>query len=238
MAGISSYDSNSISTLLSSLPVYNGSAATQNLLTGINLSDYSCIKSGSYYKLMKAYFKENEVESVGDKNGLSTSKDSDETLSEIKSSSNLLAKNATELYKDSSIYEDEDKLLDRIKSLVSDYNKVLETVGKAETDSIARAGANLINYTNTNSSILEKVGIKINEKDYSLSIEEERFKNANKSSLESLFKGTGSFAYGLGVKASMIESYAQREAGKSNTYGSNGNYTDNYSTGNILNSFF
>lgn len=236
MAGISGFDSNSISTLFSSLPVYNGKNTANNFLN-INLSDYSCIKSGSYYKLVKAYYTSDDVE-ASKKKGISTSEDSAQTLSEIKSASSSLVDASNAIYKDSSLFQDREKLLAKVEELVSDYNKTIKEAGESETSSIATAGANLINYTNTNSSMLERVGIKIDKDSYKLTIDKEKFMNASDSNVTSLFKGTGSFAYGLGVKASMLKSQVEREASKSNTYSKNGNYSDNYSSGNLFNSIF
>lgn len=234
MAGISGYDSNSISTLFSSLPTYQAKTGTSNFL-GINLSDYSCIKSGAYYKLVKAYYASDDVKDSL-KKGIATSEDSAETLSAVKSASSELVDTSNEIYKDSSLFQDSDKLFDKVKMFVEDYNDTVKAAGKSETSSIASAGANLINYTNMNSSMLESVGIKIDSKDYTLSIDEEKFKNASKGNLTSLFKGTGSFAYGVGVKASMMKSNVEREAGKANTYGRTGNYSDTYSAGSMFNS--
>lgn len=238
MAGISSYDSNSISTLFSSLPVYK--QGSNSAFTAINLADYSCIKSGSYYKLMKSYYAQEgkEVTSKKDKTSIATSEDSTELLSNIKKTSGELTQTATELYKDSNLVKDDEKLLSKVKEFVSDYNSAIKSVSKTETSSIASAGANLINYTNTNSSMLESVGIKINEKDYTLSLDESKFKEAGSGNKSILFKGSGSYAYNVGVKSSMINSQASREAGKSNTYGKSGSYSNNFSSGSVLDSLF
>ena len=53
MIGISNYDLNSINTLFSGLS--NGSRTSNSGLLGINIVDYSAIRTGSYFKLMKAY---------------------------------------------------------------------------------------------------------------------------------------------------------------------------------------
>lgn len=236
MAGISGFDSNSISTLFSSLPVYNNKNGMNNMLN-INLSDYSCIKNGAYYKLVKAYYSSDDVE-ASKKKGISMSEDSAQTLSEIKNSSSSLVDTANAIYKDASLFKDRDKLFSKVEDLVGDYNKAIADAGESETSAIATAGANLINYTNMNSSMLERIGVKIDKDSFKLSIDKEKFMNASDSNLTSLFKGTGSFAYGLGVKASMLKSQAEREASKSNTYSKNGNYSDNYSSGNLFNSIF
>ena len=58
MIGISNYDSNSIHTLFSGLS--NGNRTSNSGLLGINIVDYSAIRTGSYFKLMKAYYGGND----------------------------------------------------------------------------------------------------------------------------------------------------------------------------------
>lgn len=53
MTGINMNNAGTISSLLSSM---NPSANNRNSLYNINLSDYHSIRSGSYHKLMKAYY--------------------------------------------------------------------------------------------------------------------------------------------------------------------------------------
>ena len=79
---------------------------------------------------------------------------------------------------------------------------------------------------------------KIDSEDYTLSIDKDAFMKADSSVVSTLFQGTGSFAYATAVKASMINSYANIESSKSNTYNSQGNYTYNYNTGELYNTKF
>ena len=247
MASISAYDSNSISTLFSSLSTSSSSSSTSGAtdLLGISYSDYNCVKSGSYYKLMKAYY--SKVDS-GD-SSTSTSADSTKTLTAIESSADELNESASALYKSSSLYNkkqvtgedgtvsyeyDMDSIYDKVSAFIDDYNSMIESAGQSETSSIASSAANLVNYTNANSSMLSSVGISIDSKDYTLSIDETKFKSADMSNITSLFKGTGSYAYGVAVKGSMINSYAESEASKSNTYTSSGSYSSAYSAGSVL----
>lgn len=114
MATISGYDSSSLGVLFSSL---NKSSSTGNAMTdllGINYSDYATIRSGSYYKLMKAYYSidssdevkkivnndekeeedkktESATDSTTASTSTSTSKDSAETLSKIESATDELS---------------------------------------------------------------------------------------------------------------------------------------------------
>ena len=105
MASISSYDSNSISILLSSLPGSSQKqSASSSLLSSIKLTDYTAIRTGSFGKLMKAYYAkvESELDEDSDSSkdrlsNLSTSLsgDSSRTLTRIKENTSHLNDSGT-----------------------------------------------------------------------------------------------------------------------------------------------
>lgn len=214
MSTIGNYDSNSISTLFSSLSTSSNSSSTSTSLYS-SLSDYASIKNGSYGKLMKSYYALDEDETSSGANG---TKDSASILKSIQSSSNELRESAADLYTNKSLFSadengeyDMDALYDKVKAFVDDYNNTLDTISSSETDSIATAGANMINLTNANAEMLANVGVSINA-DCSLSINEEDFKSARISDISSLFSGTGSYAYQIGAKATRVEILAGEKA--------------------------
>lgn len=257
MASISSYDSNSISILLSSLPGSSQKqSASSSLLSSIKLTDYTAIRTGSFGKLMKAYYAkvESELDEDSDSSkdrlsNLSTSLsgDSSRTLTRIKENTSHLNDTAKELYdnrtnsvfskKDASGKLDTDAIFKKVSTFVTDYNDVIAATGKAETDSIVNAASSMANVSNRNSSALSDVGISINKKNFTLSIDEEKFKAADMEKVKALFHGTGSYAYEVATKSAMVQHHANVEANRSNTYTGSGNYSNNYNTGNILNTF-
>jgi len=91
----------------------------------------------------------------------------------------------------------------------------------------------MISLTSAYEKQLEKIGITVN-KDDTLSIDKDTFLEADMTKVKNLFNGTGSYGYNVGVKASMVDYYAQYEASKANTYGSSGYYNYNYSYGSQL----
>jgi hypothetical protein len=253
MASISAYDSSSISTLFSSLSSSKQSSGTSANF-GIDLSNYGLIKSGSYYKMMRAYYStDSEGNSIASTStSTSTSKDTAKTLTNIKSSASSLKDTAKALYttgtdsvfnkktvKDadgnSTTDYDTDAIYKAVNSFVSDYNSLVTAAGKSNTSSIANTTAAMVNTTSNNAGMLSKIGISVNSKDYTLSIDEDAFKKADMSTVKSLFNGSGSYAYSVAVKASMVNSYADIESSKSNTYSGSGNFTYNYSTGQLYN---
>lgn len=260
MAGISGWDSSSLGMLFSSVGTRNQNNANSLFSSaagnfGIDLNTYSSIRSGSYYKLVKSYYSMDEdgnLPSAGKTfAGTSTSKDSSKTLANVENAAEALKDTASELYrtggevfKKKTITDEEgntrtdydkDAIYKKVSQFVKDYNSLVSASGKASASSIASTAASMVNYTSANASSLEKLGISIDSENYTLSIDAEKFKSADMEKVKSLFQGTGSYAYGVASKASMIDYYAQNEAAKSNTYTSSGNYTYNYKTGEIYN---
>lgn len=258
MATISNYDSSSISTLFSSLNSRNNHTTsffggTSDLL-GINYSDYATIKSGSYYKLMKAYYDIDNTDSNSSVNQLvnkntSTAKDSAATLSNIEeyadkvnsAADELLVKGSKSLFEKKQATDESGKTTEEydrnaiykaVKNFANSYNKLVEEASDANTSNISRAANTLINLTEANEKLLNQVGITIDE-DNQLKIDEEAFKKADISKVKSLFNVTGGYGYQASAQASMIHYYAESEASKSNTYGNTGKYTYNHNTGEI-----
>lgn len=252
MASIKAYDSNSISVLFSSLNSNRSGNSGVSMNFGINLSDYSLIKRGSYYKMLKAYY---SIDGTGSdsmswakaKTTTSTAADSTKTLASIENAATDLKASAETLYKsgssspfkkDANGAYDTDAIYKAVNSFVSDYNTMVSAADKSETARITKTAASMVNVTKVNAKALSAVGITINSADNTLKIDEEAFKKADMSKVKSLFSGNGSYAYSTAVNASMINSYAQTESAKSNTYNGTGNYTYNYNTGELYNSIF
>ena len=88
--------------------------------------------------------------------------------------------------------------------------------------------------TTGKSKDLEEIGISVDSKTGILSFDSGKFSSADMDKVKKLFNGTGSYAYGVATRSSLIDSYAQSEAEKANTYGKNGKYSYNYNSGNIF----
>ena len=93
----SAWDSNSISTLFSSINTGNKKNASVNMNMNLDLSTLSLIKTGTYHKLLKSYYADPENSNI---TSTATSEDSTKTLAEIESSSSDLIASAESLYKD------------------------------------------------------------------------------------------------------------------------------------------
>lgn len=211
------------------------------------LSDYSSIKTGSYNKLMKAYYQKNpDAATISGKNTSKVSKgasaDTTEQIQKLKSTSSELAKSASALYSTSanSLYEkgNEDKLFKAVSSFVEDYNSAVKAAGDSENTKILRNASTMTNAVSVSSKLLGKAGITINS-DNTLAIDEKAFKAADTSTVKTLFSGNRSLAYQTGTSASFINMYAGQDAAKSSgIYNGRGMYTSSLNTGMLYDSMF
>ena len=215
MSTINGFDSNGIGSLFSSMGT-GSTSSSSNGLYGINLSDYASIKNGSYGKLMKSYYALDEEEATKDKKSKNDTDDTDATIRNIKSASDDLKDSAAALYsskglfaKDANGEYDMDAIYEKVNAFIEDYNSMIGSVGSAETESIANAGASVVNNTSNNIDMLSKLGISVSGADFTLSIDKEKFMKSNIADVKSMFSGVGSFAYQVGAKASRIYSMVE-----------------------------
>lgn len=235
------------SMLFSSLSSNSSSNSTNSLSNSFTfLSDYASIKNGSYGKLMKAYYEmESEDGSAtssaankySSKLGASTSEDTAETLAKVQSATDNLKESADALLEtgSKSVFksEDEDAVYNAVSAFINDYNSVLNATDDVNSTSILQQTLSMVNTTKANENLLSKVGITIND-DNTLSLDKDTLKNANESTLKTLFNTTGSYGYSVSTSASFINYKADTEATKANTYNFSGNYSSNYTSGSIF----
>lgn len=101
MRGIGMWDSSSISTLFSGFSSSRSNNAASSFIANMDMTTYSGIRSGSYFKLLKSYYGNNlnsKAQSLVS-SSVSTSKDSAKTLASIESESEDMVKSAQALYK-------------------------------------------------------------------------------------------------------------------------------------------
>ena len=243
----------------------NMGSSSNNIMDCSWLSDYASIKNGSYSKLVKAYYSKDDTDSKtvneankNDKYSTSLSKDDAKKLADIKSSSDDLKESALKLIskgKDSLFTEkdivtknedgtetktkgyDMEAVYKEVSSFVNSYNKLLDSVSKSEATSIKSTTDNMTNITKLYENTLKGIGIAIGE-DNRLTIDDKAFKAADAGKVKSAFNGTHSFAASVSSQASFVNSAATREATKANTYTDRGQFSNNFSTGDLFSSLF
>lgn len=219
------------------------SSSTNSPFSGLinSLSDYGLMRSGSYTKLMKAYYS-NLTESNADK---ATDATSSLVLSKSDAKALKIATNAlnessfekvTKTTKDEDGNEttkkdyDWDNLYKNASEFVKSYNEVVNSVSELNSSTILKTAVRMVNQTASSSDILKDIGITIN-KDNTLSIDENTFKSADINKIKTVFKGQNSYASKVGVKATAIYNLSANAAltqttGGNRTYTQAGNYTD------------
>ena len=187
----------------------------------INLTDYKQIKSGSYGKLLKAYYadeaKNNPAKTAkktNDKNQVKNNKvktqaDNPE-LTKAKAKADDLKASASKL-SSPSLWEkkegklDKEKVKEKVKDFVKSYNDVIEQSKKSGSKEVQKNTKWMTDLTDTLSKTLDKAGVKVGE-DKKLSFDEDKFDKAKDSTVESMFKGNYSYAGQVEAKASGIAS--------------------------------
>lgn len=227
-----------------------GGQQTDNV--GFSLTDYRSIKSGTYGKLLKAYYKKQDADAKAE-----TSETEKKQLTVLKNSSDKLRNAALDLM-DEDLFEkkkiktkdektgeetekedyDWDAITKAVKTFVDSYNSAIDSAGQSDSNSVLRIGTWLTSLTATNSKLLDKVGITIGS-DNKLKVDEDKLKKADISTLKTLFQGVNSFADKVVRKASQLGTAATNSVGKSGSaYNSKADYDKLSSSGYLYDQTF
>lgn len=192
------------------------------------LSDYASIKSGSYHKLLKAYYAQQS--STSEKTtATTTTKDklnADKTAwKEVSSDISSLKSSAGTLITGEYTEENRSKLEKEISAFVKNYNSMLDSSSEVNSISLSKKAEWMTRITSNNSGSLEKVGITINS-DNTLSLDSDALSKASLDNLKSVFSDSYSYA-GQINSASNLMAQVAANGGASSTaslYTSSGAY--------------
>ena len=121
--------------------------------------------------------------------------------------------------------DNKDNIFDALSGFVKDYNSLMKNALKSENSNVINQADYLKNLVNGNKSAFARIGITIGS-DNTLSIDEEKFKEADMSGVKSLFDGAYSFSEKMIDRINQIYRYAtQGDTLTSQTYTSQGGYT-------------
>ncbi len=191
-----------------------GSANGSSSMLSSSIMDLQMIKNGSYKKALKAYYAKNPVKKSEDsKESIKDSgkADSAANLSTMKSASQKLNESVAKLQNtDYSKVESPEDMLEDVKSLVSSYNSTVNAAKNLNSYSILQTTLWMTGNVSKSSGILGKMGISINE-DNTLSLDEDKFKNAQMSTIKSAFSGGVSFASRLSQKAASLSNQSANQ---------------------------
>lgn len=226
-----------------------GTSGTQS---AFSLTDYASIKNGSYGKLLKAYYKQQDAEKTAEasdtekkqlallKTNADTLKNSvldlmDEDLFEKKT---IKTKDEETGEEKETVDYDWDAIIKTVNSFVESYNSVISEAGESDTKSVLRNATWLIQATEANSKLLSKVGITIGDNNQ-LKVDEDKLKEADISTLKTLFQGVGSYADKVVAKAAQISKVAAQGTSKTgSSYTSSADYEKLLSSGTLYDETF
>ena len=200
------------------------------------LGDYASLKNGSSYKLYKAYYEKEENIPGKTKNSISTTeknaytsvKSAAEDLSsavEKLGSSSLYSKGSyTKTAKDGTKSEadyDYDKIFSAVSDFVESYNTLIKNGSSENLSKLNDVTLRMLKNTKTNSALLDAVGISVG-KDGTLSVNRDKFNEADIGSVRSLFSGSGSFADSTASRASVMKNTSVNTLSSSKVYSAEG----------------
>ena len=243
--------------------LFNGGASSSSNGIYSLLSEYNNIRSGAYYKVVKAYYaKQSGTDTKTDtKNSTGTTSkktEAEQAYSGVQSSAKALISSADKLIATgkNSLFElkeietkdengqeitkkgyDTDAIYNAVKGFVDNYNTLMSAASSSGSSTIQNQATSMANNTKAYEKLLSKVGITIGA-NHKLSIDQATFKAADMTTVKTLFNGNASFAYSASSKASLISFSANSEANKKSMYTNNGTYNNAYSSGSFMNSIF
>lgn len=235
---------NDVSYLFSSLNNNSNNSYGMNSLYSL-LGDYNSIKTGSYGKLMKAYYTEaagEEVSSIAkDRIKKTPVSEEEKAVATAQTKVDSLEDAMSKLYtsEEESIWKegDMDKIYSAVDSFVKGYNETLESVAEVDSKTVNNRGLTLINNTEMYKDDLAKIGISINNDD-TLSIDKKTFSAASVEQIESVFNGRGSYGHVQSSQVELLKSAVDYEAVSASTYNSNATYNTLGTTGSLFDSLF
>ena len=229
------------------------------------LSEYNNIKSGTYAKVVKEYYAKVEAEdkdSTGktekDNKKVQTVTKEEKALNQVQADAQsltdaadaLISRGSDSLFKQKDItVKNEDGtestkkgydtqgIYKAVKKFADGYNSLLTAMESVDSEGISGQVERMAGLTKNYKNLLSGVGVEVGS-DNRLSVNEEKLKAADMSTLKTLFNGNTSYAYSVATKASMIKVSAASESNSTKMYTSNGTYDNDWSAGSLLDSIF
>ena len=218
---LNKYNTTDYSSLFNSLPKTSESSGggLTNLAT-----EYNSIRSGSYGKLLSAYYKKmNSGDSATEAMQKETA--NRQLAGSNASSLKSAAKNLSKVDFSDTSDAGKEKSLKAVKDFISAYNSVIDTVDDVNNKGMLRNAVWMTNITSKSAGLLNELGISIGENNQ-LTLDETKWEGANTSTKTALFNGKQSFAEKMAYKASQLTNYSAEKASyTASAYTDDGDYT-------------
>ena len=162
----------------------------------------------------------------GSSSSTSSTKDKDKdkivTDASTASAANALYKSIEKLGATDITNDNKENVYKAFSAFIKDYNELIKNTDKSANSNVANQASYLKNLVSNNKSAFSRMGVTVNS-DKTLSIDEEKFKGSDMSSVKNLFNGAYSFAEKMTDRVNTIYRYAtQGDALNNKTYNNNG----------------
>lgn len=117
-----------------------------------------------------------------------------------------------------------DGVYDAFSAFITDYNALIKKSSNSENSNVIKQTDYLKSLVSGNKSAFSKIGVTVNS-DKSLSVDEEKFKEADMNNVKNLFTGSYSFAEKVTDRVNQIYRYATQGDSLNGTYTSQGGYS-------------
>ena len=211
-----------LSRISSLFGTVNGTSQSNSL----SYSDYASIKNGSYGRLVRSYYRNQENERKA-----AAVEKSSANLTSVRSGADNL-KRAADVLSDPKLWEkkklrvkngeageeeemegyDWDAITKAVDSFADAYNSVIANSGNSDSRDVLRNASWMVGDTQKTAKLLGKVGVEVGA-DNKLTVNRDQLKEANMGSLKLLFTGHNSFAEQVSARASGISRAAVKTAG-------------------------
>ncbi|MCM1154187.1 MAG: hypothetical protein NC314_00605 [Roseburia sp.] len=121
--------------------------------------------------------------------------------------------------------DNKDEVYDAFSAFITDYNALIKKSSNSENSNVIKQTDYLTSLVSSNKSAFSRIGVTIGS-DKTLSLDEDKFKEADMSNVKNLFTGSYSFAEKMTDRVNQIYRYATQGGSlTSQTYTSQGGYS-------------
>lgn len=213
-----SFDADSMKKVLQDTEHGNG-ATVKTLFGGVgSFADKAANKASQIYRaagdgdaVTSSKAKYAGSSSSASTSGTSSTKDKDKdkivTDTSTAAAANSLYKSIENLGATNITNDNKENVYKAFSAFVKDYNELIKNTDKSANSNVVNQASYLKSLINNNKSTFSKMGVTVNS-DKSLSIDETKFKDADMSSVKSLFDGAYSVAEKMTDRVNSIYRYA------------------------------
>lgn len=213
-----SFDADSMKKVLQDTEHGNG-ATVKTLFGGVgSFADKAANKASQIYRaagdgdaVTSSKAKYAGSSSSASTSGTSSTKDKDKdkivTDTSTAAAANSLYKSIENLGATNITNDNKENVYKAFSAFVKDYNELIKNTDKSANSNVVNQASYLKSLINSNKSTFSKMGVTVNS-DKSLSIDETKFKDADMSSVKSLFAGAYSVAEKMTDRVNSIYRYA------------------------------